>query len=197
MKILDAQYMTSTTKINTDITKGLPEICFIGRSNVGKSSMINHLVSRKIARTSSTPGATKLINLYKVHCEHDGQRRDIILSDFPGFGYSKVSKKTFRGWQEMVERYILDNKCIKRLLWVFDVRREMDALDEMLIEWILGDNLEFSFVLTKTDKESRNFVINKKNLFSQYFTIKRVFLFSAKNDIGKMELLSHISSVTA
>ena len=173
-----------------------PEICFIGRSNVGKSSMINKLLAQRIARTSSTPGATQVINLYEVLYEHGRQRQRIIFSDFPGFGYSKVSKKIYRGWEAMIENYINANKLIKRLIWVYDVRRKIDETDNMLIDWMSDNNLDFTLVLTKIDKVSRNDVYAKRLIFEKLFGDGRVFVFSSKDGYGRIELLSHIVSKT-
>jgi GTP-binding protein len=192
MKILTAQYLKGVTSPEGSLSESLPEVCFIGRSNVGKSSMINKLVTHKVAKTSSTPGATRIINLYKISYEFLGGRRSIIFSDFPGFGYAKVSRETYGGWQEMIETYISQNSRIEKLIWVYDVRRNIDELDKALIDWIFSLRLDFTLVLTKIDKETRNNVMNKKRLFSGYFGESRVFTFSAKDGYGRKELLSHI-----
>ena len=193
MKILGAQYLKSVTSPDKSLQGKMPEISFVGRSNVGKSSMINSLAMRKIAKTSSTPGATKLVNLYQIDYESGGKRQQIIFSDFPGFGYSKVSKAMQQGWQKMIEGYIEGNNAIQRIIWVYDVRREPDDLDDMLLEWFFDRKLPFSVVLTKTDKESRSYAANKKRLFRQY--VKKdieILIFSAKTGEGRKELLAHI-----
>jgi len=193
VKILGARYLKSVTSPDRSLQGKMPEISFVGRSNVGKSSMINSLAMRKIAKTSSTPGATKLVNLYQIDYESGGKRQQIIFSDFPGFGYSKVSKAMQQGWQKMIEGYIEGNNAIQRIIWVYDVRREPDDLDDMLLEWFFDRKLPFSVVLTKTDKESRSYAANKKRLFRQY--VKKdieILIFSAKTGEGRKELLAHI-----
>jgi GTP-binding protein len=192
MKILTAQYLKGVTSPEGSSSESLPEVCFIGRSNVGKSSMINKLVSQKVAKTSSTPGATRIINLYKVFYEFKGARKSIIFSDFPGFGYAKVSREIYSSWQEVIETYVSQNSRIEKLIWVYDVRRDVDELDRALIDWIFSLRLDFTLVLTKIDKETRSNVANKKKLFSGYFGESRVFVFSAKDGYGKKEPLSHI-----
>ena len=192
MKILGAQYLKSVTSPDRSLQGKMPEISFVGRSNVGKSSMINSLAMRKIAKTSSTPGATRLINLYLIDYEHVSGREQVIFSDFPGFGYSKVSKAMQQGWQKMIEGYIEGNREIQRIIWVYDVRREPDHLDEMLLEWFFDRKLPFSVVLTKTDKESRGFAANKKRLFKEYVKAGEILTFSAKTGEGRKELLAHI-----
>ena len=192
VKILSAQYLKSVTSPDKSLQGKTPEISFVGRSNVGKSSMINSLAMRKIAKTSSTPGATRLINLYHIAYESKAERKQVIFSDFPGFGYAKVSKAMQQGWQKMIEGYIEGNNAIQRIIWVYDVRREPDRLDDMLLEWFLDRKLPFLVVLTKTDKESRGFAANKKRLFKEYMKEGDVFTFSAKTGEGRKELLAHI-----
>ncbi|HOE17690.1 MAG TPA: ribosome biogenesis GTP-binding protein YihA/YsxC [Syntrophorhabdaceae bacterium] len=192
MKILNAKYLKSVTSPDRSLRGKVLEVSFVGRSNVGKSSMINSLAMRKIAKTSSTPGATRLINLYLIEYEHKGARQQAIFSDFPGFGYAKVSKSMQKDWQKMIEGYIERNKEIQKIIWVYDVRREPDRLDEMLLEWFLDRELPFSIALTKTDKESRGFAANKKRLFKQYIKKGEILTFSAKTGEGRKELLEHI-----
>jgi GTP-binding protein len=194
MKIISAQYLKGVTSPEPPTDESVPEICFIGRSNVGKSSMINKLVMQRVAKTSSTPGATRLINLYKVVYEFEGGRKWMVFSDFPGFGYARVSREMYKGWEEMIGRYVTENDCINKIIWAYDVRRDIDALDRTLIDWVHSLELNFSVVLTKIDKETRNNVMKKKMLFSRYFGESRVLTFSAKDGYGRNELLSHIVS---
>ncbi len=192
MIIINAEFVKSIVSLKGTAGATLPEICFIGRSNVGKSSTINSLVERKIARTSSAPGATRIINIFKVQYELGGQKKSIIFSDFPGFGFSKVSKAVSQTWRSMIEGYILGNKRIKNIVWLFDIRREIDSLDEMLVEWLLNNKLNFSFVLTKSDKEIQANILRKRKLFGDYFPGKPVLVFSSRTGQGKKELVSHL-----
>jgi GTP-binding protein len=195
MRILNAEYVKGTLELENRGMSNIPEVCFIGRSNVGKSSMINTLVMQKVARTSSTPGATRMVNLYKIFYEFKGIKKWVLFSDFPGFGYSRVAKSTYMSWKKIIERYIMGNKFIRRLIWIFDVRRDMDALDEMLMEWIKDRGIDFTLVLTKIDKESRQNVAKKRDLFMKIFGDDKVFVFSSKDGYGRKELLSHIFSI--
>jgi GTP-binding protein len=193
MRIINAEFVKSMVTVELVETVDVPEICFIGRSNVGKSSMINSLVMRKIARTSSTPGATKLINIFDVSCELKGERKSVIFSDFPGFGFSKVSRDVSRNWQAMIENYILKNPKIRTIIWLFDIRREIDELDRMLIDWLFKNNLEFCMVLTKCDKETQSNIAKKKRVFKEYLETRQVLIYSAKTGVGKNELLSYMA----
>ena len=193
MRIVDAAFVKSVTGVDQRKSIQLPEICFVGRSNVGKSSLLNTLASRKIARTGSTPGATRLINLYNIKGEWDGRRKEAIFSDFPGFGYSKVSRDVYENWQSMVEGYMKGNEWIRRVLWAFDIRRDFDPLDEMLLEWLKENDFSFSLVLTKADKEGRGRALQAKQTIQRKVGPEEVFLFSSKDGSGRKELLTHIS----
>jgi GTP-binding protein len=195
MRVLHAEFYKTVAPSGERKAEAIPEFCFIGRSNVGKSSLINRLAMHKVARTSSTPGAARTINLYKISCESMSSRKWLLFSDFPGFGYSKVSKSTYQGWEDMIDRYITQNKLIKRLLWIFDVRRDFDSLDETVLEWLRYRRLPFTLVLTKIDKERRDFANRRKEQISQEHGISPIYLFSSKDGFGRKELLSHILSV--
>jgi GTP-binding protein len=197
MRIIDARFERAVTGIGRRRDIALPEICLVGRSNVGKSSMLNTLVGRKIARTGSTPGVTRIIGLYRVTWESAGARKGALISDFPGFGYSKVARGVYEGWQAMVEGYVAGNEWIKRVLWVFDIRRDPDRLDAMLLRWLQAEGLPFSLVLTKADKVGRIRSLQKKELFRRMPGFAEVLLFSSKDGYGRNELLSHIVSSLA
>ncbi|HQG24659.1 MAG TPA: ribosome biogenesis GTP-binding protein YihA/YsxC [Syntrophorhabdus sp.] len=194
MKILTAEYLTTVVKPEKREFRGIPEICFIGRSNVGKSSLINRLAMRKIARTSSTPGATKAINLYRVGYEFRGLRKWTIFSDFPGFGYSKVARSTYLGWESMIDTYITENSSIQGFAWAFDIRRDPDILDKTVLEWIEYSRLPFCLILTKCDKERRSYGLSKRNTLKKEFCTDDVFVFSSKNGYGRDEVLTHLFS---
>ena len=193
MRIIDAKFTRSVTRAEERKQLALPEICFIGRSNVGKSSLLNTLAGRKIARTGGTPGVTRLINLYEIAWEREGRRKSVLFSDFPGFGYSKVSQGMYEGWQAMVEGYMTRNEWVRRVLWVFDIRRTFDGLDVMLLEWLRAKQFEFSLVLTKADKAGRGASLEKAEDMRRMLGGVEVFLFSSKGGDGRSELLLHIA----
>lgn len=195
MRILNANYVKSVTS-PSDLPAGyLPEICFVGRSNVGKSSLINTLVNQRVARTSSRPGATKLINIYNISYEIMGIRSDMVFSDFPGFGYAKVSRSMALGWQKMVEKYLPGNNRIMDVIWLFDIRRDPDELDEMMLEWLIAKNIPFTPVLTKMDKETQGNIARKSRSFEAFLDGRKPKRFSAKTGYGKKELIAHIESI--
>lgn len=195
MRIIDTKYVKSVSSPAEVAFDSLSEICFVGRSNVGKSSLINALVNQRVARTSSRPGATKIINIFKVLYESLGKRDWIIFSDFPGFGYARVSRNMALDWQKMVEGYLTGNNRIKRIIWLLDVRREFDELDEMLAQWLFSKGLPFTPVLTKVDKESQGNIAKKVRSYEKFFDGRKALLFSSRTGYGKKELLGHILEV--
>ncbi|MCX8022735.1 MAG: ribosome biogenesis GTP-binding protein YihA/YsxC [Syntrophorhabdaceae bacterium] len=197
IKIIACQHIKSIVKPDERSDMSLPEISFIGRSNVGKSSLINRLLMKRIARTGSTPGVTKVINLYKVQYQYDNTKNSVVFSDFPGFGYARVSKKTYDEWKGLVETYFDSNRYIKLIAWVFDIRREMDHLDAMLHNWLKDKDYEHIFVLTKIDKMSKNDITIRKRGFLSIFNEERLFLFSSKDGTGREEILSYIVNTMA
>lgn len=171
------------------------EVGFIGRSNVGKSSLINCLLLRKLARTSSSPGATKTINLYKAEYEYRGKKSVMIISDFPGFGYTRISKSIYEGWERMIDSYVQNNPLLKRLIWVFDVRRNFDELDSLALSWLNLRNIPFSFAVNKIDKVSKSELAIRRREFEKLLGTVPVFFVSAKDRTGRKELLYHIGDV--
>ena len=195
MRIIDAKYVKSVSSPGEVESDVMAEICFVGRSNVGKSSLINAIVTQRVARTSSRPGATRMINIYKVLCESQGKRDWVIFSDFPGFGYAKVSRDMALNWQKMVEAYLPGNDRIKRIIWLLDVRREFDDLDQMLVEWFLSERLPFTPVLTKVDKETQGNIARKMRSYERFFNGEKGLLFSSRTGYGKKELLAHLGQI--
>ncbi len=192
MRIIDGTFLKSVTEIGQRKALAVQEVCFAGRSNVGKSSLINTLAARKIAKTSSTPGATRLINLYSMRLETQGMKKNAVFSDFPGFGYSKVSKGVFHNWQAMIEGYMMANEWIRHIVWVFDIRRDFDPLDHMLLDWLGTNRFVFSLVLTKADKEGRNRSAARRQELQRLVPFDDMIVFSSKDGYGKKEVLARI-----
>ena len=137
--------ITSTLPANS-----APEVAFAGKSNVGKSSLINALLNRKaLARTSGQPGKTQTINFYKVN-------QELYLVDLPGYGYAKVSRQTQEKWGKMIERYLHTSKQLRRVFLLVDIRHEPSENDRMMYEWIVHNGYEPVIVATKLDKINRS-----------------------------------------
>ncbi|SMO96530.1 ribosome biogenesis GTP-binding protein YihA/YsxC [Gracilimonas mengyeensis] len=149
-------FIKSTTVLEECPPPEIPEVCFAGRSNVGKSSLINALLNKKkIARTSNVPGKTQQMNYYKVG-------DDFYLVDLPGYGYAKVPKKERERWGQNIRSYLMDRQNLKLVLHVVDARHDPSRLDEDFFYWMAMNEKPFSVLMSKADKISRNKVNQSK-----------------------------------
>ena len=168
-----------------------PEVAFAGKSNVGKSSLINGLLNRKsLARTSSQPGKTQTINFYKVN-------GDLYLVDLPGYGYAKVSNEIKAKWGRMIENYLHGSKQLKAVFLLIDIRHEPSANDKDMYQWILAQGYEPVIIATKLDKIKRSQV--QKQLKILKYGLKLVpgtqlIPFSAETTQGRDEIWNLITS---
>jgi GTP-binding protein len=163
-----------------------PQIAFAGRSNVGKSSLLNSLVGqRKMARVSATPGKTRSINFFSVN-------ERFYFVDLPGYGYAKVAKKERATWGNLIEKYLTESERLVGLVLLLDCRREPTGQDLMLTEWLEERELPVIIALTKCDKISRNDLANKVRATERQFDVE-VVPFSIVSGVGKNELWSAVA----
>lgn len=189
MKITKAEFISSATKISQCPATGLPEIALIGRSNVGKSSLINALTNRKaLAKTSSQPGKTRLINFYAINST-------FCLVDLPGFGYAKVSHDERRTWELMVNEYFAKRDALKGALVILDPRRDAGPVEENLLEWIKERGLAYTVVFTKIDKLSKNQLSSRLSELKKEIPLESPVLFSAVSGDGKIALGKRINAM--
>jgi len=185
LRILSADFVLSARRPDHYPAAVLPEIAFAGRSNVGKSSIINTLLNRRgLARTSNTPGRTQEINFFRVN-----DRFSFI--DLPGYGYAKVPEQVRRQWGPMVETYLRERPTLRLVVLILDIRRDPSPEDLQLIEWMRGYRIPFFMVLTKTDKVSNNVFSSRRRLIAARAGLTPetpIAGFSAKTGSGK-ELL--------
>ncbi|MCZ6465287.1 MAG: ribosome biogenesis GTP-binding protein YihA/YsxC [Proteobacteria bacterium] len=164
----------------------LPEVAFLGRSNVGKSSLLNRLVARRqLARTSGTPGKTRLIHFYKVAAAS----RELLLVDLPGYGWAKVSRKERESWQRLVERYLEDRPVLCAAVLLQDLRREPGEDEELLLEWLAERKISSLVALTKVDKlKPGKRAGRQKELQARFPMAEQVIATSAEKGTGIAEL---------
>jgi GTP-binding protein len=189
--IQKAEFIASNTDYKKCPKTDKPEYAFIGRSNVGKSSLINQLINRKnLARVSSTPGKTRLINHFLIN--------DLwFLVDLPGYGYAKISKKEREKWQEMINKYFLNRTNLVLSFILIDSRIEMKESDRDFINWFGENRLPFAIVFTKTDKLTpgqlaSNIAAYKKKLLETWEELPPVFITSSIDGRGCSDILKYI-----
>jgi len=170
----------------------LPEIAFLGRSNVGKSSLLNALTGEKAAKVSSTPGRTRAINFFALL--DPSQRRRLVFADLPGYGYAKISKSISAGWPAFIEPYLAIRSMLKLCVCLVDSNVPVQQSDRQLIDWLRAAGRDFAVVATKIDRLSgnertRNLIALKKGL-----ELDEVLPISAKTGYGMKELWSRIEA---
>jgi len=194
MKIHSAEFITSNNRADTLPPANLPEYAFIGRSNVGKSSLINMLAdNKKLAKTSATPGKTQLINHFKINDSW-------YLVDLPGYGYAKTSKQNRKHFQKLITDYLSTRKNLVNTFVLVDARHEPQKIDLAFMEWLGKNRIPFSIVFTKADKLSsnqlnKNIKKYKQKLLRQWESLPKTFITSAVDKRGKIEILHYIDEL--
>ena len=172
---------------------GLPEVAFAGKSNVGKSSLINGLMNRKaLARTSAQPGKTQTINFYKINDELD-------LVDLPGYGYARVTPAEKEKWGKMIENYLHTSRNLKAVFLLIDIRHDPSANDRQMYEWILHNGYEPIIIATKLDKLKRSQVQKNLKAIREGLQLRKgttVIPYSAETKQGRDEIWELIESLT-
>ncbi len=181
MIIKSAEFIKSAVKPAQYPDAVLPEFAFTGRSNVGKSSLINTLVNRKrLVKTSATPGRTQLINFFLIN-------KTFSFVDLPGFGYAKVPASVRKKWGPMIETYLSTRKTLKGVALIMDIRRIPGLQDLNFIEWLYYYNIPGMLILTKADKLSKTKQLAQKATIAKALSVDKddLILFSAKSRLGK------------
>jgi len=170
----------------------LPEIAFAGKSNVGKSSLINALMNRKsLARTSSQPGKTQTINYYNVN-------KEIYFVDLPGYGYAKVSKTEKEKWGKMIERYLNTSPQLKKVYLLIDIRHEPNANDKQMYDWVIDSGYEPVIIATKLDKINRSQKDKHLKILREGLKLRKgtlIIPFSAETKQGREEIYEDIEKI--
>lgn len=194
MLIKSASFVVSNTDHKLCPSDGKPEFAFIGRSNVGKSSLINMLTDqKKLAKTSSTPGKTQLINHFEINNEW-------YLVDLPGYGYAKVSKVARLKFEKFISEYLLQRQTLINTFVLLDSRLEPQKIDLEFMNWCGEKGIPFSMVFTKIDKLSssalqKNLAAYRKEMLKYWEELPPVFTTSSESKFGQEKLLNYIDSM--
>ncbi len=190
MKITSAEFLLSATSLGQLPKDQYREVAFLGRSNVGKSSLINKLVNRKsLARSSSVPGKTRELNYYFINKQY-------YFVDLPGYGYAKVPEQIRSSWGKLIEEYLKERKGLSLVVQLIDSRHEPSELDLMMVGWLDYYDIPFVVVMTKADKLPRSkmpmYVRNVEIAFQKFSLCRGVIPFSSVTGEGRPELLGLI-----
>lgn len=194
MKIKTAEFIISNTNYKNCPEPKLPEYSFIGRSNVGKSTLINSLVNKKkLAKTSSTPGKTQLINHFLVNNEW-------YMVDLPGYGYAKTSKHMRAYFHDMTTNYLKKRHSLMCLFVLIDSRHPPQKIDQKFMQWLSENTVPFAIVFTKSDKLGKtkldkNIEFYKKYMLVEWENLPQIFITSAEKKIGITEILNFIKNL--
>ena len=200
--VTSSEYVISAVNPAQYSQMKLPEIVFIGRSNVGKSSLINSLTKRKnLARVSQTPGKTQTINFYKVKLkinsdkESEIEYREFYLVDLPGYGYAKTSKSNRKLWAHFIEQYLQTSEQIRFVCQLIDIRHEPMESDLQMFQWLVENNLPVLIAATKSDKISKNAQTKQVASIKKALNIDElsVLPYSSIKNEGRSELLDTIA----
>lgn len=195
MKILSAEFICSNTDYKKCPLPNLAEFAFIGRSNVGKSSLINMLMNRKgLAKTSSTPGKTQTINHFIIN-------GSIYIVDLPGYGFAKTSKVNKEGWQKMIDSYLLYRKNLVSVFVLIDSRLEPQKNDLIFLNNLGENEIPFTIIFTKADKQTKtraqkNVEIFCSKLSETWQRLPECFISSAETGLGRDEILAYIEETS-
>lgn len=189
MDIKKSEFIISAVNKSQYPKDGRPEIAFVGRSNVGKSSLINTITNRrKLAKTSSTPGKTRLINYFLIN-------DSVYFVDLPGYGYAKVSKKEQMSWGKMIEGYLTESGNLKKVILLVDCRHKPTKDDVMMYSWIKHFDVQVVIVGTKSDKLSKNQLLKSDKIIRETLELQsddEIVYFSSLNKSGKDKLINTI-----
>ena len=186
MKIKDVRFIKSVFSPGDLPKPYLPEIAFSGRSNVGKSSLINKLLNRKgVAKTSSTPGRTQSVNFIELN-------NSFYFVDLPGYGYAKVPLSVKKSWQRLIEGYLTNRSSLRLIILIIDARRDPREDEASFAEWLDMHGIPFIAVLTKVDKVKKNIRQKSLSTWKKNLNVDHIFPFSAVTGEGKDKVWSEI-----
>lgn len=188
MKPLLAKFIVSAAHPDQFPREGPPEFAFLGRSNVGKSSLINSLLGQKLAHVSSTPGRTRTINFIGIYSRPGQPEPELMLVDLPGYGYAKISRSITAEWPKFIEPYLLERPTLQLSIVLVDINVPPQPSDQQLIRFLEHSGRDFRVVGTKSDKLSGNKLRSALSTLARAHGIESVFPYSAHTGAGRSEL---------
>jgi GTP-binding protein len=186
-----SQFLKSVADPGQLPAPGPPEIAFLGRSNVGKSSLINSLLGEKMAKTSSTPGRTRMINFFEVR-RSGKPKAELLFADLPGYGYAKLPREITAEWPKFIEPYLQDRPTLALCIVLIDSNVPPQQSDKKLIEWLQSANRPYVITATKADKLSGNKLHNSLSKLRAEFQTQKILPFSTRTGAGRDELWKEI-----
>lgn len=190
MNIKSAVYKTSVVSGDKILNSGKPEFAFVGRSNVGKSSLINNLTNNKnLAKASSTPGKTKMINYFEIN-------NQFMFVDLPGYGYAKVGKSQLDIWSSLIDVYLKNSNDLQTVFVLLDIRHEPSLQDRQMIEYLVYYNLPFMVIATKADKIAKSKIKSYLNTIVKTLNIREemIIVSSSQSGLGRDKILNYIEN---
>jgi GTP-binding protein len=194
VKPIIAKFMTAAGSSQRFPPEGPPEFAFLGRSNVGKSSLINSLLGQKLAHVSSTPGRTRTINFIGIFAKAERPAPELMLVDLPGYGYAKLSRSVTAEWPKFIEPYLKERQALKVAIVLIDVNVPAQPPDNQLIEFLRHTGREFMVVGTKSDKLSGNKLQSALAGLARAHGVDAILPFSARTGLGRNDLWREIQS---
>ena len=195
MRVL-SRFMMSVSDASQFPAPVLPEVAFLGRSNVGKSSVINSLLDAKIAKTSSTPGLTRSINFFEVRWPGKPEA-ELVFTDLPGYGYAKISREISQQWPSFIDPYLKDRPCLALCVVLIDVNVPPQPADGQLLHFLSGIERQTLIVATKSDRLSGNRLRNALQTLTQEYPQAPMLPYSARTGAGRQELWQEIRKQTS
>ncbi len=185
-----ARYLDSATNKNNWPENDLPEILLVGRSNVGKSSLLNNIFhNKKLAYVGKTPGKTQMLNFFTSEA--------LVFVDAPGYGFANRSKEQLMVYQQLMEDYLQYRQQLRFIIWILDIRRIPNADDLLMLQWLQNSHHDFLIILNKADKLSNNENLNQKTRIAKTLnvSVELLLLYSAKSSLGQEILLEKLTEL--
>ena len=194
MKVINTEFVTGAVSSKQYPKEPFPEFAFVGRSNVGKSSLIRSLLNRKkLVRISSTPGKTREINFFRIN-------EKLMFADLPGYGFARVTPALQKKWKQMIEEYLINREPLMAIVFIVDIRRKPTELDITLKEWLEDLDRNYILVITKSDKLSGVERSKQTKIIKSAFMGEKALAavtYSSKNHLGRKELWSQLQKLAS